>query len=261
MALIKQTSSSGLRIKPIQPAKYYLEARINSGDRTIFRLSEGTIFFIDVVTRLIPGAPRNKKLLEPGRISQKSTLTKMAFSRHCMRWGTSWRHQRQPRAFLPPRSGASRGGSPASSCPSADSADSSGSSCSSSQESPFVSPRPLPKSKKYTCFSMCVLFFRSSNGREAVEAVPGRIASRAERLLIYGPLEGGEFHASSDKVQAGLPGRSHARRSNGSAAVRAPRAGVQLHADLLRQVLYTPLLRVHVLVQRRRSDLRLQVLT
>jgi hypothetical protein len=50
MALIKQTSSSGLRIKPIQPAKYYLEARINSGDRIIFRLSEGTIFFIDVVT-------------------------------------------------------------------------------------------------------------------------------------------------------------------------------------------------------------------
>ncbi|HTG34978.1 MAG TPA: hypothetical protein VLB76_18840 [Thermoanaerobaculia bacterium] len=50
MALIKQTSSSGLRIKPIQPAKYYLEARINSGDRIIFRLSEGTIFFVDVVT-------------------------------------------------------------------------------------------------------------------------------------------------------------------------------------------------------------------
>ena len=49
MALIKQTSSSGLRIKPIQPAKYYLEARINSGDRIIFRLSEGTVFFVDVV--------------------------------------------------------------------------------------------------------------------------------------------------------------------------------------------------------------------
>jgi hypothetical protein len=49
MALIKQTSSSGLRIKPIQPAKYYLEARINSGDRIIFRLAEGTVFFVDVV--------------------------------------------------------------------------------------------------------------------------------------------------------------------------------------------------------------------
>ena len=50
MALIKQTSSSGLRIKPIQPSKYYLEARINSGDRIIFRVAEGTIFFIDVVS-------------------------------------------------------------------------------------------------------------------------------------------------------------------------------------------------------------------
>jgi hypothetical protein len=49
IALIKQNASSGLRIKPIQPAKYYLEARINSGDRIVFRLAEGTIFFIDVV--------------------------------------------------------------------------------------------------------------------------------------------------------------------------------------------------------------------
>jgi hypothetical protein len=50
MALIKQVSSSGLRIKPIQPSKYYLEARINSGDRIIFRVAEGTLFFIDVVS-------------------------------------------------------------------------------------------------------------------------------------------------------------------------------------------------------------------
>jgi hypothetical protein len=50
MALIKQTSSSGLRIKPIHPVKHYLEARINSGDRIIFRIAEGTIFFIDIVT-------------------------------------------------------------------------------------------------------------------------------------------------------------------------------------------------------------------
>jgi hypothetical protein len=49
MALIKQNASSGLRIKPIQPAKYYLEARINSGDRIVFRLAEGTIFFVDIV--------------------------------------------------------------------------------------------------------------------------------------------------------------------------------------------------------------------
>ena len=49
MALIKQVSSSGLRIKPIQPAKYYLEARINSGDRIVFRLEHGTVVFVDVV--------------------------------------------------------------------------------------------------------------------------------------------------------------------------------------------------------------------
>jgi hypothetical protein len=50
MALIKQITSSGLRIKPIQPAKYYLEARINSGDRIVFRLEAGTILFVDVVS-------------------------------------------------------------------------------------------------------------------------------------------------------------------------------------------------------------------
>lgn len=49
MALIKQVSSPGLRIKPIQPEKYYWEARINSGDRIVFRIEAGTIFFIDVV--------------------------------------------------------------------------------------------------------------------------------------------------------------------------------------------------------------------
>ncbi len=49
MSLIKQESSPGLRIKPIQPEKYYFEARINSGDRIVFRVEGGTIFFIDVV--------------------------------------------------------------------------------------------------------------------------------------------------------------------------------------------------------------------
>jgi hypothetical protein len=49
LELIKQGSSSGLRVKPIHPDKYYWEARINSGDRIIFRIESGTIFFIDVV--------------------------------------------------------------------------------------------------------------------------------------------------------------------------------------------------------------------
>lgn len=49
MALIKQESSSGLRIKPIQPHKYYREARITSGDRIVFRIEGGAVFFVDVV--------------------------------------------------------------------------------------------------------------------------------------------------------------------------------------------------------------------
>jgi len=49
MALIKQVPLPGLRIKPIHPDKYYFEARINSGDRLVFRIQEGTIFFVDVV--------------------------------------------------------------------------------------------------------------------------------------------------------------------------------------------------------------------
>ena len=49
MSLIKQQASPGLRIKPIHPDKYYLEARINSGDRIIFRIEDGAVQFIDVV--------------------------------------------------------------------------------------------------------------------------------------------------------------------------------------------------------------------
>jgi hypothetical protein len=49
IALIKQTASAGLRVKPIHPEKYYFEARINSGDRIIFRVDRGTVFFIDIV--------------------------------------------------------------------------------------------------------------------------------------------------------------------------------------------------------------------
>lgn len=49
IALIKQTTSAGLRVKPIQPEKYYFEARINSGDRIVFRVEGGTVFFVDVV--------------------------------------------------------------------------------------------------------------------------------------------------------------------------------------------------------------------
>ena len=49
MALIKGIETSGLNVKPIQPDKHYLEARISSGDRIVFRVEKDTIFFVDVV--------------------------------------------------------------------------------------------------------------------------------------------------------------------------------------------------------------------
>jgi hypothetical protein len=49
LTLIKGIDSAGLHVKPIQPDKHYLEARINSGDRIVFRVEGGTLFFIDVV--------------------------------------------------------------------------------------------------------------------------------------------------------------------------------------------------------------------
>jgi hypothetical protein len=50
MALIKGTQSAGLNVKPILPEKHYLEARISSGDRVVFRVEAGTIAFLDVVS-------------------------------------------------------------------------------------------------------------------------------------------------------------------------------------------------------------------
>jgi mRNA-degrading endonuclease RelE of RelBE toxin-antitoxin system len=49
IAVIKQTTSARLRVKPIQPEKYYFEARIGSGDRIIFRVEGGTVYFVDIV--------------------------------------------------------------------------------------------------------------------------------------------------------------------------------------------------------------------
>ncbi len=49
LALIRRESSPGLRVKPIRPEKYYLEARIGSGDRIVFRVESGTVFFVDIV--------------------------------------------------------------------------------------------------------------------------------------------------------------------------------------------------------------------
>jgi len=49
IALIKRAKLPGLRVKPIQPQKVYLEARLNKGDRIVFRVEGGTIYFVDVV--------------------------------------------------------------------------------------------------------------------------------------------------------------------------------------------------------------------
>jgi mRNA-degrading endonuclease RelE of RelBE toxin-antitoxin system len=49
IALVKWESSPGLRVKPILPEKYYFEARIGTGDRIVFRVEAGIIYFIDVV--------------------------------------------------------------------------------------------------------------------------------------------------------------------------------------------------------------------
>jgi hypothetical protein len=49
IALIKQEITPGMRVKPIEPEKYYNEARINDGDRIVFRIAEGTVWFVDVI--------------------------------------------------------------------------------------------------------------------------------------------------------------------------------------------------------------------
>lgn len=50
IALLKQKPAPGMRVKPIEPDKYYFEARINDGDRLIYRPDAGTICFVDIVT-------------------------------------------------------------------------------------------------------------------------------------------------------------------------------------------------------------------
>jgi len=49
MALIKGANTPGLEVKPILPDKHYLEGRISSGDRIVFRVEASTIYFMDVV--------------------------------------------------------------------------------------------------------------------------------------------------------------------------------------------------------------------
>jgi hypothetical protein len=50
LALMKQAVTPGMRVKPVEPEKYYSEARINEGDRLIHRIASGKLWVVDVVT-------------------------------------------------------------------------------------------------------------------------------------------------------------------------------------------------------------------
>ena len=49
MALLKGDTTPGMRIKPIEPEKYFYEARVNDGDRVVHRIANDTVYFVDVV--------------------------------------------------------------------------------------------------------------------------------------------------------------------------------------------------------------------
>lgn len=49
IAVIKGATTPGMRIKPIEPAKYYDEARCTDADRVIHRIEDGVVFFVDIV--------------------------------------------------------------------------------------------------------------------------------------------------------------------------------------------------------------------
>jgi hypothetical protein len=49
MALLKGEPTPGMRVKPIQPDKFYDEARINDGDRLVHRIESATLWVVDVV--------------------------------------------------------------------------------------------------------------------------------------------------------------------------------------------------------------------
>jgi hypothetical protein len=50
LALMEQSPTPAMRVKPIEPEKYYREAWINTGDRLIHRIEGGRLFVVDVVS-------------------------------------------------------------------------------------------------------------------------------------------------------------------------------------------------------------------
>jgi hypothetical protein len=49
IALLKREPTPGMRLKPIQPDKYFDEARINDGDRLVHRIDSDILWVVDVV--------------------------------------------------------------------------------------------------------------------------------------------------------------------------------------------------------------------
>lgn len=49
MALLKRQPTPGMRMKPIEPSKYYDEARCTDGDRVVHRTEGGVVYFVDIV--------------------------------------------------------------------------------------------------------------------------------------------------------------------------------------------------------------------
>lgn len=49
VTLLKSEITPGMRIKPIEPEKYFNEARVNDGDRVVHRIADGTVYFVDIV--------------------------------------------------------------------------------------------------------------------------------------------------------------------------------------------------------------------
>ncbi len=61
MALAKGVVTPGMRIKPIEPEKYYREARVNDGDRVVFRIENDTLLIADVVPHDLIGKYGKKR--------------------------------------------------------------------------------------------------------------------------------------------------------------------------------------------------------
>ena len=49
MAILKGMPTPGMRVKPIEPSKYYNEARCTDADRVVHRIDDGVVYFVDIV--------------------------------------------------------------------------------------------------------------------------------------------------------------------------------------------------------------------